>query len=531
MREKVSDMRISTVEQMRALDKRAIEVYGIEDKLLMENAAHALYFVILKALGNIKGRKFVAFAGPGNNGGDAITLSRKLYSNGAYVKIYLMSSPEKYKGAAKMNYEIAKRIGIQMENFDGDNALVRMSVENADAIIDGILGTGISRNVEGKYAEAIKIINESAKLVFSVDIPSGINGNTGKVMGSAVRADYTATFGLPKIGNILYPGFEYCGELYVSHISFPPENYEDDNINVFINEPIPLPPRKKDGHKGSFGDALFVAGAGNYYGAPYFSALSFLKAGGGYSRLATAKSVVPFIGTQGREIVFHPLPETDAKSISYTAKEEILKIAKDVDIVILGPGISLHERTQKLIEELIGEIEKPIIIDGDGLTALSHNTSILKERKYPTALTPHPGEMSRLTGKSINEILNNRIEVARNFATEYNVILVLKGAHTQIAMPDGRIYINMTGNSGMATAGSGDVLTGTIAAMYGLGLDFEESVRMGVFVHGLAGDLAAQRKGEDGITARDIMEFLPEATKLLRDEYENVKDRYDINVV
>ena len=527
----MSKMRVSTVEQMRALDKRAIEKYGIEDKLLMENAAHALYFVILKVLRTIKGRKFVAFAGSGNNGGDAITLSRKLYSNSADVKIYLMSSPEKYKGAAKMNYEIAEKVGIQIENFEGDNALVRMSVETADAVIDGILGTGISRNVEGKYAEAIKIINESAKLVFSVDIPSGINGNTGKIMGTAVRANYTATFGLPKIGNVLYPGFEYCGELNVSHISFPPENYEDEKINIFINEFISLPPRRKDGHKGTFGDALFVAGAGNYYGAPYFSALSFLKAGGGYSRLATAKSVVPFISTQGREIVFHPLPETDAKSIDYTAKKNILKIAKDVDIVILGPGTSLHERTQKLIEELIVDIEKPIVVDGDGLTALSNNVEILKDRKDPTILTPHLGEMSRLTGKSIKEILNNRIEIARIFAKEYNVILVLKGAHSQIAMPDGRIYINMSGNSGMATAGSGDVLTGTIAAMYGLGLSVENATRMGVFVHGFAGDLAAERKGEDGITARDIMESLPEAMKLIREKFEDVKSRYQIKVV
>ncbi len=531
MRYKVMNMRISTVEQMHNLDKRAIEKYGIEEKLLMENAAHALYFVILKNMGSVRGKKFVAFAGPGNNGGDAITLSRKLFSNGADVKIYLMSSPEKYKGAARMNYEIAEKIGIQIENFEGDNALVRMSVETADAVIDGILGTGISRDVEGKYAEAIGIINESAKLVFSVDIPSGINGNTGKIMGTAVKADYTATFGLPKIGNILYPGFEYCGKLYVSHISFPPENYEDRSINIFTNDPIPLPPRKKDGHKGTFGDVLFVAGARKYYGAPFFSALSFLKAGGGYSRLATAKSVVPFIGSEGREIVFHPLEETDDGSISYTAKEEIIKIAENVDFVVLGPGTSLNERTQKLIRNLVESIKKPILVDGDGLTALAQDTEILKTREYPTILTPHPGEMSRLTGKSIKEILKSRIETAREFAMERKVILVLKGAHTQIAMPDGRVYINMSGNSGMATAGSGDVLTGTIAAMYGLGLKFEDAVRMGVFVHGFAGDIASEQKGEDGITARDIMEALPEAMHRLRSSIEEVKKKYTIPVV
>jgi len=523
-------MKISTVEQMHNLDKRAIEKYGIEDKLLMENAAHALYFTILKHMGNPEGKKFVAFAGPGNNGGDAITLSRKLFSNGADVKIYLMSSPEKYKGAAKTNYEIAKRIGIPMENFEGDSALVRYEVEKADAVIDGILGTGISRNVEGKYADAIRIINESSRLVFSVDIPSGISGDTGKVMGTAVRADYTVTFGLPKIGNILYPGYEYCGKLYVSHISFPPANYEEDSINIYTNDPLPLPPRRKDGHKGTFGDVLFVAGASRYYGAPYFAALSFLKAGGGYSRLATARSVVPFIGGQGREIVYHPVEETEEGSISYNAKGDILEIAEKVDFVVLGPGTSLNDRTQKLILDLIESIDKPMLIDGDGLTALSKNTGVLDE-KNNVILTPHPGEMARLNGKTVQEILENRIEAAREFATNYGVMLVLKGAHSQIALPDGRVYINMSGNSGMATAGSGDVLSGTIPAMYGIGFTLENAVRMGVFVHGLAGDIAAELKGEDGITARDIMEALPEAMKRLRERFEDIRKLYQIEVI
>jgi len=524
-------MRISTVEQMHELDRRAIEKYGIEEKLLMENAAHAVYFVILKNMGSIKNKRFVAFAGPGNNGGDAITVSRKLYSNGANVKIYLLSDPEKYRGAARMNYEIAERIGIPMERFMAHDDIVRRNVEKAHAIIDGILGTGISRNVEGKYAEAINIINESGKPIFAVDIPSGINGNTGKIMGVAVKADYTVTFGLPKIGNILYPGFEHCGKLYVSHISFPPENYEDEKINVLVNMPIPLPPRKKDGHKGTFGDVLFVAGARKYYGAPYFSSLSFLKAGGGYSRLATAKSVVPFIGSEGREIVFHPLEETEDGSISYTSKEDILRIAENVDFVVLGPGTSLNERTQKLILDLILAIDKPVLVDGDGLTALSKNVDLLKDRKNFTILTPHPGEMSRLSGLSVKEIVDRKIEVARDFSTRYGVIVVLKGAHTQIAFPDGNVYINMSGNSGMATAGSGDVLTGTIAAMYTLGLRVPDAVRMGVFVHGFAGDIAAQEKGEDGITARDIMEHLPYAMKLIREDFQGVLEKYSIPIV
>ena len=524
-------MRISTVEQMHDMDRNAIEKYGIEEKLLMENAGHSVYFVILRHFGSVRGKKFVVFAGPGNNGGDALVVARKLHSNGAEVKVYLMSDPSKYRGAAGMNYEIAVKLGIPMERFEGSNALVQFSLDNADAIIDGILGTGISRNVEGRFAEAIRMINESPRPVFSVDIPSGIRGDTGEIMGIAVKADYTVTFGLPKIGNILYPGYAHCGKLYVSHISFPPENYEREDVKVFTNDPLPLPPRREDGHKGTFGDVLFIAGARKYFGAPFFSAMAFLKAGGGYARLATAKSVVPFIGAEGREIVFHPLEETEEGTIAYTSREEILKITGNVDFVVLGPGTSLNDRTQKLLLDLIPRIEKPLLIDGDGLTALAANPEILEDRKAPTILTPHPGEMARISGASKENILRNSIYVARDFATKYRVILVLKGAHTRIAMPDGRVYINMTGNSGMATAGSGDVLTGTIAAMFGLGLSVEDSARMGVFVHGLAGDMAAECKGADGITARDIMESLPEAMLRLRENFEEVRREYDVEVV
>ncbi|NPA74656.1 MAG: NAD(P)H-hydrate dehydratase, partial [Euryarchaeota archaeon] len=452
-------MKVSTVEQMRECDRRAIEEYGIEEIILMENAGNAVYYMIKNYFGSVHGRRFVAFAGPGNNGGDALVASRKLLSSGADVKVYLMSSPEKYHGVAKMNYEIAVRAGVEIEPFTGDSAMLRLELEKADGVIDGILGTGISRNVEGKYAEAIKVINESAVPVFAVDIPSGVNGNTGEVMGVAVRATATVTFGLPKIGNILYPGFERCGKLYVSHISFPPANYQREDIEVEINEPMRLPLRKEDGHKGTFGDALFVAGAGNYYGAPYFSAMSFLKAGGGYSRLAAPKSLVPHIGAQGREIVFYPMPETDAGSIGFAAKNEILNLSELVDFVVIGPGMSLHERTQNLVVELVKTVNKPLLIDGDGITAVAKDIEAL-HRDAPTILTPHPGEMARLTGLSVGEILHNRIDVARNFAKEHGVYLVLKGAHTQIAMPDGRVYVNMSGNSGMATAGSGDVLTG-----------------------------------------------------------------------
>ena len=366
-----------------------------------------------------------------------------------------------------------------------------------------------SREVEGFHKEIIKEVNSSKKIIVSLDIPSGINGDTGQVMGCAVRANYTVTFGLPKIGNLLMPGFHCCGRLFVTHISLPPSLYDSDSLTIALNDPLSLLPRAPDAHKGDFGEALFIAGAKGYYGAPYFAALSFMKAGGGYSRLATPESIAPFIASMGSEIVFLPQEETASGSISLTNKTGLLEISDKMDFVVLGPGLSLNEETSMLIRELARRIKKPLLIDGDGITAISKDLTCIRKRKAPTILTPHLGEMGRITGIPLTDIDIDRIGTLRKAAGQLGAIIVLKGAHSLIGCPDGRVFVNLSGNPGMATAGSGDVLTGTIAAMYGLGLSLEDAVRKGVFIHGASGDLAAQEIGEDGITAQDILNYLP----------------------
>ncbi len=518
-------MKVSRVSEMRALDRTAIEKYGIAADLLMENAGHAVYYVILQEFG-VDGRRFVVFAGLGNNGGDGFVIGRKIHSSGGVVKIFVLGDPDRLKGAAKTNFEIVDRLPIEVRQIKSVDA-VRTEVAHCDCIVDAILGTGLTRNVTGLHSDVVGLINESGKTVFSVDIPSGVHGDTGQVMGTAVRADYTVTFGLPKIGNMLFPGHDLGGKLYVSHISFPPAIYEADTLKVAVDHSLRLPPRDKNAHKGDLGKMLFIAGAPSYYGAPYFAALSSLKAGGGYSRLAAPKSIVPFIASKGSEIVFVPQAETDAGGIALRNKRSLLELSERMDMVIIGPGLSTEEEPQQLARELVEEIDKPLLIDGDGITALCQDLEIIKERKAATVLTPHLGEMSRIMGMSVGDINFDKIGVLQRTARELNVTIVLKGAHSLIGYPDGHVFVNMSGNPGMATAGSGDVLTGTIAAMFGLGLTLRQAVRKGVFIHGLAGDLAAEDKGEDGITAQDILDYLPLATKMDREGLdERLKQRY-----
>ena len=515
-------MKVAKVDEMKDLDRRATEEFGISQDLLMENAGQAVYFVMLQEFG-IENNKFVVFCGGGNNGGDGFVVARKIHSNGGEVKVFLLDDENKFRGAAKKNFEIVSRMPIEMSRVSSIDSVI-LELLDCDAIVDAIFGTGLVREVRGIYKDVIQLINESQNTVFSVDIPSGINGDTGEVMGVAVEADYTVTFGLPKLGNMLYPGYEHCGKLYVSHISFPPALYNSESIKVAINNPVELPERARDTHKGSYGKILFIAGSSSYLGAPYFSALSFLKAGGGLSYLATPKSISPFLASKGSEIVFLPQKDTPSGSIALENKDELLEFSQGVDMVVLGPGLSLAQKTQELVRKLTPKINKPLLIDGDGITAIAEDLGKIKKRETPTILTPHLGEMSRITKMEIGEITKNKIDVLQHTARELDAMIILKGAHSLIGYPDGTVFINVSGNSGMATAGSGDVLTGTIAAMYGLGLALEDAVRMGVFIHGFSGDVAAVDKGEDGITAQDILDYLPETMKLYRDNFAEISE-------
>ncbi len=502
-------MRVCTVQQMRSMDQSAIEQHGIPELILMENAGLAAYRVLAERLSAGGGRVLVC-CGAGNNGGDGFVVARKIMSDGGHPIVLLLGDPARYRGAARTNFDILNRLGAETERFD-NLARVQELIQKADQIVDGIFGTGLSKPVRGHYADVIEAINASGKPVLSLDIPSGISGDSGQVMGVAVQADATVTFGLPKVGNLLHPGCQYGGTGFVTRISFPPELTQAPELTIAVNHPPPLPARDPAGHKGTFGDVLFLAGAVGYYGAPYLAAMAFLMAGGGYSRLAAPASVVPVIAARGSEIVFHPLAETASGSVAYRNRDALLERIQKVDMLVMGPGLSLDQETTRLVCEITATTDLPLLLDGDALTMLSASPASLTSRKAPTVLTPHAGEMARLTGTSIKTLQNDPVGQLQAAARRFQAAVVLKGAATMIGFPDGRIRINRSGCDGMATAGAGDVLAGTIAAMHGLGLSFEDAICKGVFVHGLAGELAAGAVGADGVTASRILDFLPQA--------------------
>lgn len=518
-------MKIVTVSQASAMDRTAIEDYAIPGMILMENAANAACRIIREKI-TIEGNNFVLLCGTGNNGGDGLALARLIYSEGGAPLVLLNGSPEKLMGSSMENYRILQNYPIEIIHLFTKERLEK-ELSETDYIIDALLGTGLNREISGDLKGFIKTLNESEKMIFSIDIPTGINGNTGQIMGSAVEASHTISFGALKPGNILYPGYTHNGGLHLSRISFPPEIYDSEEFNVELNLCPPLPPRDEMGHKTTFGDILTISGSGSYYGAPFFAASAALKCGGGFSRLATPASMVPVLAASLPGSVFLPMQETFEKSLALANLEKLKREAVKSDAVIIGPGLSLNKETARVISDFIQWYEGSLIIDGDAISAIAGRPELLSHKKEYPLLTPHLGEMSRLCGISIEEIKENPISILRNCTERYQAIIVMKGAHSMIGYPNGNVFINMSGNSGMGTAGSGDILTGIIGAFAGLGMALPDAVNSAVFIHGVAGDLTAEEMGKDGMTAEDILKKLPFAVKTYRENYKQLIEQYE----
>ncbi len=516
-------MKVSTVEEMRQLDRRAIEEFGIPASILMENAGEAVYYAIQNEFG-VRNKRFVVLCGLGHNGGDGLVAARKILSSHGKVQIFIFGDKNKYDDAPAMNYEMLSRGGAEIAAQPPTDSVAR-ALEQCDAVVDALLGTGIMRDVKGQYEEIIELINRSGKTVFSVDIPSGVDGNTGQVRGCAVRADYTVTFGLPKRGNLLYPGADLAGRLFVTHISFPPSLQEAGNIAVQVNEPALLPKSKIGGYADSSGGVLLIAGTADSFGSSALAALSLLKCGAGPVRLAFPRSATPFLPPLGGEIVPAPQRETESGGLAMSNAEQLLKLGGEADFVLFGFESVREEETRELLRRIAAEIKNPLLVQSMGAAGVAKNVEVLKKRSAASILILNAGEMSEICGTAISEITAEPIPAIQKTAVDLNAIMVLKGFPSLIGFPDGKVIINTSGKS--AAAVSREVLSGTIAAMTSLGLPAGEAVKTGVFIHGFAGDLAARDKEQDGTPPHDILERLSSAVNILRrDANETVRDLY-----
>ena len=502
-------MKILTAAEMREVDRRTIEA-GIPGIVLMENAGHRVVEFVAERFAPLGAQRIVVLCGKGNNGGDGLVIARQLHTRfrPASLHVVLLAEPGELKGDAAANLAMLLAAGRQVERE------IPPEARAATLVVDALLGTGVSGAATGRMLQGIREINHGFPLatVVAVDLPSGMPSDSGEPAGEFARADYTVTFTAPKVAQAMPPNCDHTGELMVGAIGSPPELYADAWLALV--EPAMfgelLAPRERAGHKGTYGHVLVVAGSRGKTGAAAMAGLAALRAGAGLVTVASAESAIAEIASHAPELMTEPLPETESGCIALNANLEALAQGKSV--IAMGPGLGRAAQIAAMVNRLAEAFEGPMVLDADALVGQG---MVGQGEGHPARiriLTPHPGEMARLTGKTTADIQADRIGVARAYATEHGVTLVLKGQRTVIAFPDGRAWINPTGTPAMGKGGSGDILTGLIA---GLVAQFPEradqAVAAAVYLHGLAGQLGAQALGDKGLLATDLLQYLPDA--------------------
>lgn len=514
---------VVTANEMRSIDDRAIKKIGIPSTTLMERAGLEVVESCISSAGSAAGKKVVIFCGKGNNGGDGLVVAREMKRRGAGITVYIFAKQEELKGDALLNYSIARRMGIPIVHVTSLSQLNQIPGA-ADIIIDALLGTGIQGEVTGINSDAIKKINAMDGLVVSVDLPTGLNADNGACAGECVGADMTVTMGLLKRGLLLHPGRMHAGTVHIADIGYPERAISPEKVRTFLIEKDDilsfLPRRLPHYYKGDCGRILIIGGSPGMTGAVSLAATGALRAGAGMTLLGIPRSLNAILEQKLTETMTLPLPETEDGCLSLEAEGPILDALVWADVLTIGPGIGRDNQTIELVHIILEHVDLPVIIDADGLFALSKKTGTVRKRKFNTVITPHLGEFSRLIKKSDAEVLETEcIELVRKYARQLQSVVLLKGAPTLISGQSGEVFINPTGNVGMATAGSGDVLTGIIAGLIGQGLNLTEAAISGAYMHGLAGDLAADELGEISMIAGDINDFLPYA-------FEDIYGRY-----
>lgn len=474
--------------------------------VLMENAGRAVASVILAEYPSAK--KMAVICGAGNNAGDGFVIARHLISSGKEVSVHIAQKKQRYKGDAKTNLDSLLEIGAPVKELEGK--LPR--IKDADVIVDAIFGTGLDRDVGGFYERLIKFINRQSARRVSVDIPSGLDADTGQPLGTAVRADVTITFAPAKLGMCIYPGVDYAGKLQVADITIPKLLEEDLPFELLTFKGCRglIKKRAADSHKGTYGHLLVLAGSPGKSGAAVLCADAALRAGSGLVTLGVPGSIFSAVEEKTTEVMSVSLKDSKDGTFHPDAHKEVLReLDGKKTALALGPGISTSRSTGEFLEKVITQCEVPITLDADALNIISKNPEILRKTKIPAVITPHPGEMARLCGMRTKQVQDDRVGVSTRFSKEYGCYVVLKGARTVVSTPGGEVFINPTGNSAMATAGTGDVLTGIIGGLAAQGYDCLQSCLLGVFLHGHAADLLLEETGTAGFTASEISRKIP----------------------
>lgn len=525
-------MLLVTAEQIRQADAAAIEGAGIPGAVLMENAAQGAARVAINYLGSVEGLDLAAFCGRGNNGGDGFAVLRILANRGASATAYLFCRSEDLSGDAALNCRVAKACGVRVLEVPDDKAYESLSGEMAghDFYFDALLGTGLNSPVRGRYAKAIELLNNLPSPVMAIDIPSGLSADTGTALGTAVAADATVTFGLVKLGLALEPG-DLVGELHLVDISIPPDAVQHLGVkSAFLSGQevaLALPDRPKSSHKGDYGHLMVVGGSPGKTGAPLLAAWGGIRSGAGLVTVGLPRDLNPVAETSLLTAMSQPLPQTSEGCLALGAGETLLLMMASRQAMVLGPGLSTQAESADLARALMEQVEAPLVVDADGLNALAGQSGKLKFASRQVVLTPHPGEAARLLGCTSAEIQADRPAAVRRLASENNAVVVLKGARSLIADPDGWLWVNSTGNPLLASGGSGDVLAGLIGGLMAQGMESLEAACAGAFFHGLAADLAAEDFGQRGLSAQELVDYLPAAFASLEASEEGLDEEDD----
>lgn len=517
-------MRLLTAEQMRELDRRAIEECSVPGIVLMENAGRGAAQIVHERYTSLLPGSILVVAGKGNNGGDGYVMARHLENMGWSVQTLILACRKEIVGDASINLQILEgdqhSIHYALTAEEIDQFLDQLN--GVALIIDAIFGNGLNSEVRGHYRHAIQRVNTLALPVVAVDLPSGCHASSGEVLAEAIMADSSISFAFAKIGQVSYPAYGYGGELFIADIGLPNSLTQAvSDQYVFVTDRVAstlLPHRPVTGHKGTFGHVLVVAGSTGKGGAAQMSASAVLRSGAGLVTLATSDTIQPYIAPMMAEVMTVALPSQEG-AISCRSLDRLQRVWHDKNVIAIGPGLGQTDSVKRLVRDVILQSSVPLVVDADALNAISADLSCLNDRKISSVVvTPHPGEMARMTGLSIDKIQNSRCEVASEFAKQWNVVVVLKGARTVIAAPDGRVWINSSGNSGMGCGGMGDILTGVIASWLAQGVDVFSAAVLGVYLHGKAADKCQTLYGGAGYLATDLLPQLPIVRQSLKRE-------------